>query len=88
MQVSVDQTMRQKLIVTKGANRYFAFEFPADCDTAELYGVAKTMKAELWKAVEAENNLPAEAEPVEETITKEDIEKVVPIETVTPEVCE
>jgi len=54
MQLMVDPTTRQKLVAVKNANRSFVLEYPADSDTAELYGVVNDIKKQLWTALEAE----------------------------------
>jgi len=70
MQLMVDPTTRQKLVAVKNANRSFVLEYPADSDTAELYGVVNDIKKQLWTALEAETKASEACEVKKESVSK------------------
>jgi len=70
MQLMVDPTTRQKLVAVKNANRSFVLEYPADSDTAELYGVVNDIKKQLWTALEAETKASEANDVKKESVSK------------------
>jgi len=64
----LDKTLRNKLLAVKQEDRIFTLEFPFDTNTAELYGIVKEIKEELWKSLEEEKKKETDEFP------KEDIE--------------